>query len=97
MFPSVIFPSPVILSACAYAGGVIDAPATKDVTNTVVVKTTIAAAKMEVKTNLFQILVYYIIVLYQCYLILTNIHSEDANICNRSENCKLQINNISFQ
>ena len=84
MFPSVIFPSPVILSACAYAGGVVDVLAAIDVINTVVVKATIAAAKMEVKTNLFHIgkfitsttMVYYIIVLYQCYLILTNIHSE---------------------
>jgi hypothetical protein len=55
MFPSVIFPSPVILSACAYAGGVINVPAIKEVTNNVVVKATIAAAKMEVKTNLFHI------------------------------------------
>jgi hypothetical protein len=54
MFPSVIFPSLVILSACAYAGGIIDVPAI-DFTNTVVVEATIAAAKMEVKINLFHI------------------------------------------
>ena len=42
MFPSVIFPLPVILSACAYAGGVIDVLASIDVINTVVVKATIA-------------------------------------------------------
>jgi hypothetical protein len=55
MFPSVIFPSPVILSTCAYAGGVTDVLAATDVVNTVVVKATMPAAKMELKTNLFHI------------------------------------------
>jgi hypothetical protein len=56
MFPSVIFPSPVILPACAYAGGVIDVLVAVDVINIAVVKAPItAAAKMEVKTNLFRI------------------------------------------
>jgi hypothetical protein len=56
MFPSVIFPSPIILSACAYAGGVTDVLAAIDVINTVVVKATTAIAeKMEVKMNLFHI------------------------------------------
>ena len=73
MFPSVIFPSPVILSACAYAGGVIDILASIDVINTAVVKATIAAAKMEVKTNLFHIgkfitIKYYNGILYNSFI-----------------------------
>lgn len=73
MFPSVIFPSPVILSACAYAGGVTDVLAAIDVINTVVVKATIAAAKMEVKTNLFLIdkfitIKYYNDILYNSFI-----------------------------
>jgi hypothetical protein len=72
MFPSVIFPSPVILSACAYAGGVTDVLAAIDVINTVVVKATIAAAKMEVKTNPFRInkfitIKYYNDILYNSF------------------------------
>ena len=83
MFPSVIFPSPVILSACAYAGGVIDVLPAIDVINTVVVKATIAAAEngSQDKFLPYKQVHYYqyillLIVLYQCYLILPNIHSE---------------------
>jgi hypothetical protein len=74
MFPSVIFPSPVILPVCAYAGGVIDVLAAIDVINTMVVKATTAATKMEVKTT-FITIKYWNDILYNS-LILTIFHSE---------------------